>query len=100
MPAALLVSYPATDGARFDRDYYIATHLPLVREKWGTHGLTDAIGMWPDDDAPAHVAVALLTFRDAGARDAALASAEAGAVFGDVANFTDIQPSAQLLTVA
>lgn len=100
MPAALLVSYPASDGARFDRDYYTATHLPLVREKWGAHGLTEAIGLWPDDDAPAHVAIALLTFRDAAARDAALASAEAAAVFGDVANFTDIQPAAQRLTVA
>lgn len=100
MFAALLVSYPATDGARFDRDYYTATHLPLVREKWGPHGLTDAMGLWPDDDAPAHVAVALLTFRDAAARDAALASAEAAAVFGDVGNFTDIQPAAQRLTVA
>lgn len=100
MPAALLVSYPATDGARFDRAYYTATHLPLVRETWAPHGLTDATGMWPDDDSPAHVAVALLTFRDAAARDAALASAEAATVFGDVANFTDIQPAAQRLTVA
>lgn len=100
MPAALLVSYPVTDGARFDRDYYAATHLPLVLEKWGPHGLTDATGLLPDDDAPAHVAVALLTFRDAAARDAALASAEAAALFGDVGNFTDIQPAAQRLTVA
>ncbi|MCU6454566.1 EthD family reductase [Sphingomonas sp. A2-49] len=100
MSAALLVSYPVTAGARFDRDYYVATHLPLVRDRWGPHGLIDATGMWPDDDAPAHVAVALLTFRDADARDAALASAEAAAVFGDLPNFTDIAPVAQRLTPA
>lgn len=100
MSAALLVSYPATAGARFDRDYYIATHLPLVRDQWGPHGLIDAIGFWPDGDASAPVAVALLAFQDAAARDAALASAEAATVFGDLPNFTDIEPSAQRLTLA
>ena len=100
MAAALLVSYPATTGARFDRDYYIATHLPLVREKWDPHGLIEAMALFPDDDKPTHVAVALLTFRDGAARDAALGSDEAAGVFGDVPNFTTIAPVAQRLTVA
>jgi hypothetical protein len=30
----LFVTYPAADGATFDRDYYVATHLPLVEEQW------------------------------------------------------------------
>lgn len=99
MKGALLVSYPASAGARFDHDYYLSTHFPLVRENWDRHGLDDAVAMWGEDDDPANVAVALLTFRDAASRDAALASEEARTVFGDLANFTDIQPTAQRLAV-
>lgn len=96
---ALLVSYPARPGARFDHDYYLASHFPLVRAHWDPHGLIDAVALRGEDEEPANVAVALLTFRDAAARDAALASAEAATVFGDLANFTDIQPTAQRLAV-
>ena len=99
MPAALMVTYPATPGARFDRDYYVATHLPLVEEKWAAHGLETAAGYFPEEDA-AVLAVAVLTFRDAAAREAALGSAEASAVFGDIPNFTDAQPTPLALSVA
>jgi uncharacterized protein (TIGR02118 family) len=90
--ATLLVTYPLVAGARFDADYYVATHIPLVREKWTAHGLVEAMALLPDQDAPAFAAVALLAFRDRAAIDAALASAEAGDVFGDLPNFTDIAP--------
>lgn len=100
MPAALMVTYPAEDGATFDREYYAATHLPLVREKFGPHGLTDVAGFFPDaSDAP-HLAVAILTFRDAAARDAALSSAEAAPVFGDIPNFSNVQPIPAPLSIA
>ncbi|CAN5316443.1 EthD family reductase [soil metagenome] len=89
-----LVTYPLTDGARFDADYYVAKHMPLVRESWVQYGLTDAKALIPDQTAPAYAAVAVLDFADGAALDAALASAEASTVFGDVANFTDIAPIA------
>jgi uncharacterized protein (TIGR02118 family) len=98
MAGILLVSYPATEGARFDRDYYTGTHMPLVKEKWGPLGLTDAVALFPDDDAPAAVAVAVLTFTDGAARDAAMSAPVAAEVFGDVPNFTTISPAAQRLT--
>lgn len=98
MPGFLIVSYPPTDGATFDRNYYTATHMPLVRAKWGPAGLTDAVAMFPDDDAPAALAVAVLTFTDGAARDAAMAGPDAAEVFGDVPNFTTISPVAQRLT--
>ena len=98
MAGILLVSYPVTEGARFDRAYYTDTHMPLVKEKWGPLGLTDALALFPDDDAPAAVAVAVLTFTDGAARDAAISGSTAATVFGDVANFTTISPAAQRLT--
>ena len=40
--AVLVVTYPSREGGRFDADYYAATHLPLVEEKWGQYGLIAA----------------------------------------------------------
>ncbi|MFA6114065.1 MAG: EthD family reductase [Sphingomonas sp.] len=90
--ATLVVTYPAQDGAHFDLDYYIDRHLPLVRDTWSKHGLTDARALIPDEVAPAYAAIALLEFSDAAAIDRALGSPEAGAVFGDVTAFTNIAP--------
>lgn len=98
MAGILMVSYPAADGATFDRDYYLSTHMPLVKEKWGPLGLADAVALFPDDDAPSAVAVAVLTFTDGAARDAAMGAPVAAEVFGDVANFTSIAPVAQRLS--
>jgi uncharacterized protein (TIGR02118 family) len=88
----LVVTYPLTPGARFDADYYVATHLPLVEAQWGQYGLTTASALLPDQDAPPFAAIALLEFVDRADIDRALGSPEAAAVFGDLANFTDIAP--------
>ncbi len=87
-----MVAYPAGEGTTFDRGYYVLTHLPLVRSAWGPHGLTDATGYFPEGGEGAPMAIAILTFRDAAAREAALGSAEAGPVFGDIPNFTNAAP--------
>lgn len=92
--AALVVAYPARAGARFDADYYVATHIPLVRDEWTRHGLVAARALIPEGPDPAWLAVAILDFADAAARERCLSSPEAAAVFGDVANFTDITPVA------
>lgn len=89
---SFVVTYPVEDGAKFDADYYVATHIPLVREKWSPYGLTSATALIPDQPAPPYAAVAVLEFADGAALDAALASPEAAAVFGDVPNFTTIAP--------
>lgn len=91
MAALLFASYPAAGGSRFDRDYYIATHLPLVEQSWGPLGLTGAQGFFPSEDG-AHVAVAVLSFATDEAIAAALASEATGLVLADLANFTDIAP--------
>ena len=36
------VMYPTAAEATFDHDYYMATHMPLVRRLWGPMGLQDA----------------------------------------------------------
>ncbi|MGY6550648.1 MAG: EthD family reductase [Erythrobacter sp.] len=91
--ASLVVSYPKHDGAKFDADYYRDTHIPLVEKIWGECGMTGADILMPADEAQPNAAMVVLTFRDSAAIDAAMAAPGTPQVLGDVANFTDIQPS-------
>lgn len=95
---ALIVSYPASEGARFDRDYYLGTHMPLVERVFGPHGLMGATAYFSDDPDGPSLAVATLTFRDGDARDAALGHSDAAQAFDDIANFTNVRPVAQRLS--
>lgn len=92
------VTYPATEGSRFDLDYYTGKHMPLVRDRWGEFGLEDTkvlsgVGAPGGGTAPYRV-VALLTFRSE--QDFQRAVQEHGKeVMGDVPNFTDLKPVIQ-----
>lgn len=100
MTAILTVVYPASDSGQFDARYYIDRHLPLVHEAWEDAGLVRAEGYLGvaglGGAALPYVAVTLLHFASADAMQAALGSAGGAAVLGDVANFTTIEPVAQL----
>jgi uncharacterized protein (TIGR02118 family) len=91
--ASLVVSYPMHEGATFDAAYYRDTHIPLVEDAWGECGMTEADILWPADEAQPNAAMVVLRFRDSAAIDAAMASPRTPEVLGDVANFTNIQPS-------
>lgn len=94
MALSLQVIYPADDGSKFDMDYYLGTHMPLVGQHMGAHIeqvlLTKGLaGGAPGAPAPFH-AVATMTFADQSALDAALSKAQP--VIADIANFTDSKP--------
>jgi uncharacterized protein (TIGR02118 family) len=88
------VFYPATEGQAFDHDYYVGSHLPLLREKLGDaltglsaqKGTGDGLG-----GEPPFVAIAHLDFDSAEEFQAAFMPV-AGDIAGDVANYTAIQP--------
>ena len=88
----LYVTYPGTAQTRFDRDYYIHTHLPLVREAWGPHGLETVAAFFPAGDGEGTVAVCVCGFRDDAAMRNAFASPLTGQVMADVPRFTDAKP--------
>ncbi len=93
------VMYPGGSGTRFDMDYYLQRHMPLVSERWSALGLHDykivkAIGTPDGGDAPFQV-MALLSFESAQAF-ASAAKAHGKEIFGDIPNFTDVQPVVQL----
>jgi len=97
----LLVSvlYPNQSGSRFDERYYLDKHIPLVRRHWEPMGLTDLRLLrgtsTPDGGQAPYRVMALLTFESGEALQKA-AAAHGGEIFGDIPNFTDVQPVAQV----
>ncbi|OHV18299.1 ethyl tert-butyl ether degradation protein EthD [Methylorubrum extorquens] len=93
------VMYPSSAGTRFDMDYYLKKHMPLVSERWtakGLHDYTVVTGTGtPDGGVPPYQVVALLRFESADAFKSA-AAADGPEIFGDIPNFTDTQPTVQL----
>ncbi len=93
----LYVTYAGDADTWFDRDYYVASHLPLVRRAFGPHGLVSAAAFFPAKDAAGDgsgmVAVCACVFRDEAAITAAFGSPEAAAVMADVKHFTRVEPA-------
>lgn len=95
----ILVSVMYPTGAKFDIDYYLKTHMPLVKDRWGPHGLKSAQVLRgaakPDGSPPDYQTIALLTF---GSLDdfKAAGKAHGREVFADIANFTDASAVVQI----
>ena len=91
------VMYPA--GPRFDMDYYLGHHMPLVRERWSPMGLHEAKvvrGLGTPDGKPAPFQVmALLTWESADAF-AKAAGRHGAEIFGDIPKFTDAEAAVQI----
>lgn len=92
------VMYQVGPQQKFDLDYYMKSHIPLITSLWKSAGLNGAqvmkgIGSPSGDPAAYHV-IALLDFESLAAFGAA-AAANGKEVFADIPNFTDVQPSIQ-----
>ncbi len=95
-----MVSYPNTPGARFDEQYYLTKHMPMVAKRLAPHGMNG----WAVDKgiagfapgAPAdYVIQAQLTFDSLEGLQAGMA-AESAAILADIPNYTDLQPQIQI----
>lgn len=86
------VTYHGTPQDRFDRDYYIAAHLPFVLKAWSQYGLLGVTALFPAPEQEGTVALCECVFRDEGAVEAAFASPEASAVMADVPRYTALAP--------
>ncbi|KAF2161751.1 hypothetical protein M409DRAFT_69557 [Zasmidium cellare ATCC 36951] len=89
MPSYVTVVYP--QGAKFNKDYYKSTHMPLVEAKWKQYGLKSWKVLYLPDDAP-YTVEAILEFDNIGEFQTAASSPEAKEVLGDIENFSDKQP--------
>jgi len=90
------VLYPASADLKFDLSYYLKTHMPLVKEKWGPYGLKEwkvvQFDNSPADGSKTYSFGAILTWEDADSVKKALGGEEAKIVFGDVQNFSNVGP--------
>ena len=87
----LYVTYPGDAGTRFDRKYYVDTHLRLVLASWRRYGLETTAAFFPEGGGAGTIAICACRFRDEQAVHDAFAGPEARAVMADLPHFTDAQ---------
>jgi len=96
----LTVNYPNTPGGRFDLDYYLTKHMPLVDQKMKPHGLRSWSvvkglgGVAPGSPAPFMI-TATMDFDSMETLQGGMA-AESASILADIPNYTDIQPQIQI----
>ena len=94
--------YPSGAGGRFDMTYYLTKHLPMALERLGTavkgasveQGLTGAEPGSP----PPYLAMGHLLFESVEAFQQSFGP-HAQALFADLPNYTDIEPTIQISEV-
>lgn len=96
----LTVLYPKTADSRFNMDYYLNTHTPLVRERLTSMGLTGIdleVGLagGAPDSPPAYAMIGRLNFASLDELQNAL-SVHGPELISDIPNFTDVQPLMQI----
>jgi uncharacterized protein (TIGR02118 family) len=97
------VFYPASQDARFDFDYYVQRHMPMVRDRMTSFGLTalsaeKGVGGLAPGSPATYVTVATLEFTSVDAMQQGLA-AHGAEIMGDIPNYTNTQPVIQVSEV-
>jgi uncharacterized protein (TIGR02118 family) len=96
----VVVSYPNVAGAKFDFDYYLITHVPMVEAKPRGRGLTG----WTIDKGlsggapgtePEFLVQAQLIFESVEAFNAAMET-EGAEIMAEIPKYTDIHPQIQV----
>ncbi|KAI0425912.1 hypothetical protein F5Y09DRAFT_320542 [Xylaria sp. FL1042] len=90
MTFIMSVVYPA--GTKFDMEYYLATHMPLVQTKWAPHGLKSwKVAQYDNEGAP-YIVQAWLEWESQAHSEAGTNSDDGATVFADVPNFSSSKP--------
>ena len=96
------VFFPNEEGKKFDMDYYLNSHIPMVQEKVGAALKGGAVeqglsGIEPGSPAT-YVAIGYLLFDSVEAFQSAFGP-HSEAIMADIPNYTDIQPTFQISEV-
>ncbi len=96
------VLYPNAAGCKFDMEYYVAQHMPMVQHKLGAACKRMAVDEGIAGGMPAapatYAAMGHLYFDSLDAFQTAFAP-HAQAIMADIPNYTDIQPIIQISEV-
>ena len=96
------VFYPNEAEKKFDMDYYLNSHIPMVQEKLGDAlkggAVEQGLGGAEPGSPATYVAMAHLLFDSVEAFQGAFGP-HSEAIMADVPNYTDIQPTIQISEV-
>ena len=96
------VLYPYTANARFDMDYYLNHHVPMVREKLGSacQGaiIEQGVSGGAPGSPPPYLVIGHLMFDSVASFQSAFGP-HASAIMADIPNYTPIQPVLQISEV-
>jgi uncharacterized protein (TIGR02118 family) len=96
------VFYPNGSGAKFDMDYYVKSHMPMVGKKLGAAlkgmSIEEGLGGMPPGSPAPYVASCGLLF-DSVEEFGAAFTAHADSILADMPNYTNTQPVIQISTV-
>ncbi len=94
------VLYPGHPNARFDFNYYLRHHMPMVKDRLAEFGLTGTnvdkgiACITPGTPAP-YTCICTLDFESLDHFQKAFAT-HGNEILGDIPNYTDIQPIMQI----
>jgi uncharacterized protein (TIGR02118 family) len=93
------VHYPAGDTATFNWDYYLGSHMPMVKARLGAACTSVTVNKGVSSGAPGstapYIAVALLTLDSLESLGAAMAT-HGEEIMSDIPNYTNTQPVMQI----
>ena len=96
------VFYPNEEGKKFDMDYYLNSHIPMVQEKCGAALKGGAVEQGLSGGRPGspatYVAMGHLLFDSVEAFQSAFGP-HSEAIMADIPNYTDTQPTIQISEV-
>jgi len=96
------VLYPNGANTKFDMNYYLAKHIPMVKQKLGSAckevAVEEGLAGGVPGAAATYVAMAQLAFDSINAFQAAFGP-HAEAIMGDIPNYTNVQPVVQISEV-
>ena len=91
----VMVLYPNQSGSKFDFDYYMKKHIPMVESLLNTSIAVSKGIATPNGTPIAFVCTARMRINSL--EEFSTAFAKHGAqITGDIPNYTDIQPSVQI----
>ena len=94
--------YPYEEGKKFDMDYYLNSHIPMVQEKLGAALKGGAVEQGLSGGEPGspatYVAMGHLLFDSVEAFHNSFGP-HSEAIMADIPNYTDLQPTIQISEV-
>ena len=93
----LFVTYRGTASDRFDREYFVNTHLPLARAIAEPLGMLSIEAFFPTSTATNIVAASVIVLRDEQAERDLFSSPRFSELVNDLPNYTNLLPEQSLV---